>query len=106
MQSTETDVDIYYTINSATIPTSFTGEKYTPENPIYFMNDFGINTFELMCVAVCKGKLDSVVVSKYYKEIRRDEDRPAHLMQEDGNIRMGMMVRPVHIIERDELDSS
>lgn len=82
IQSREPDVDIYYTVNSATVPTSFTGQKFSSSNPIPFMSDYGINTFELMCVAIAKGKLDSIVVSKLYKEVCRDKDRPAHLMKD------------------------
>lgn len=107
--TTESDADIYYTVNSAIIPTSFTGEHFSPDRPINFMNDFSIKTFELMCVAVCKGKLDSVVVSKYYKEIRKDEDRPANLVHEEAKISEDMgMSRPVHEVkqEKDEIDNT
>jgi Fn3 associated len=59
IESNLRDAEIFYTMNSSTIPTSFTGIKYDKKQGIILPDGYNNPILEIMCVAVCPGKLES-----------------------------------------------
>ena len=69
--------EIYYTLDSNKVPTSFSGTRYEENDFERGIRVRGKTFIEIYCIAVIPGRLESLLVHKYYTV--EQIDRPPHI---------------------------